>query len=582
MKIYFQPSLLFITLLFIGSSFAQENSFVELIISKETNPQMYLEAKKIAINQELPVSIKLPSNILIDVIKFENGELLYSVIKNVAHPFSDGEILTFNQISSIYDLSTAEINWGITPNETPHDRSSDTKLLLIPEWTNDNVLAFDPITGDLVNANYIPPNPGNLASPKHALLNVNGFISVSDQITDLVQKFDTAGNYIGIFAPAGGVNNAILDNIRGHAYRPNGNLVVTVGSSANANGVAEFDAGGNYLGNFIAIGSGGLNSPFCILFRANDVLVTGSSSDAAHRYDLSGNYLDNLITGVNFPQQVIELPNGNLALAVFSTPSGLGIYTPNGNQLHFFTQVTGIRSSYLLPGGTYLVTNGTGLHEIDSTNGNLIRTIYSAANLQYISLVDYSTIPVELTSFTANVVGSNVELNWTTATEVNNQGFKIERSEDNISFSEIGFVPGFGTTTKPKSYSYSDQFANSGTYQYRLKQIDFDGSFAYSNVAEVEVSLPTEFSLEQNYPNPFNPSTSIQFSLPVDAQVQIEVYNLVGEKVAEVVNKDFSTGSHKVSFDASTLTSGIYFYQIDVTGNDGKTFSSVKKMTLLK
>jgi len=582
MKIYFQPSLLFITLLFIGSSFAQENSFVELIISKETNPQMYLEAKKIAINQELPVSIKLPSNILIDVIKFENGELLYSVIKNVAHPFSDGEILTFNQISSIYDLSTAEINWGITPNEIPHDQSSDTKLLLIPEWTNDNVLAFDPITGDLVNANYIPPNPGNLASPKHALLNVNGFISVSDQITDLVQKFDTAGNYIGIFAPAGGVNNAILDNIRGHAYRPNGNLVVTVGSSANANGVAEFDAGGNYLGNFIAIGSGGLNSPFCILFRANDVLVTGSSSDAAHRYDLSGNYLDNLITGVNFPQQVIELPNGNLALAVFSTPSGLGIYTPNGNQLHFFTQVTGIRSSYLLPGGTYLVTNGTGLHEIDSTNGNLIRTIYSAANLQYISLVDYSTIPVELTSFTANVVGSNVELNWTTATEVNNQGFKIERSEDNISFSEIGFVPGFGTTTKPKSYSYSDQFANSGTYQYRLKQIDFDGSFAYSNVAEVEVSLPTEFSLEQNYPNPFNPSTSIQFSLPVDAQVQIEVYNLVGEKVAEVVNKDFSTGSHKVSFDASTLTSGIYFYQIDVTGNDGKTFSSVKKMTLLK
>jgi len=576
-------SLLFvIIILSFGSSFSQENSFGELIMAKETNPQMYIEAKKMAINLELPVSIKLPEGILIDVIKEENGELFYSIIKNVAHPFSDGEILTYGQIRQKYDLSNAEINWGIVKNTNQLPENLATKLLLIPDWTNDNVLAFDPITGDLVNANYIPPNPGNLASPKHALLNSAGFVSVSDQITDLVQNFDTAGNYIGIFAPAGGVNNAILDNIRGHGYRPNGNLVVTVGSGANANGIAEFDAGGNFLGNFIAIGAGGLNSPFDILFRTSDVLVTASTSDAAHRYDLSGNYLDNLISGVNFPQDIVELPNGNLALAVFSTPSGLGIYTANGNQLHFFTAVTGLRSAYLLPGGTYLVTNGAGLHEIDSTNGNLIRTIYASSNLQYISLVDYSTIPVELTSFTANIVGSNVELSWTTATELNNSGFEIERSEDNVNFAKISFVPGFGTTTETKSYSYTDQSVNSGTYYYRLKQIDFDGSFNYSSIVEVGLTLPSVFALEQNYPNPFNPSTSIQFSLPVDAQVTIGVYNLVGEKVAEIASGNFSAGSHKVSFNASALTSGIYFYQLDATGNDGKTFSSVKKMALLK
>jgi len=576
-------SLLFvIIILSFGSSFSQENSFGELIMAKETNPQMYIEAKKMAINLELPVSIKLPEGILIDVIKEENGELFYSIIKNVVHPFSDGEILTYGQIRQKYDLSNAEINWGIVKNTNQLPENLATKLLLIPDWTNDNVLAFDPITGDLVNANYIPPNPGNLASPKHALLNSAGFVSVSDQITDLVQNFDTAGNYIGIFAPAGGVNNAILDNIRGHGYRPNGNLVVTVGSGANANGIAEFDAGGNFLGNFIAIGAGGLNSPFDILFRTSDVLVTASTSDAAHRYDLSGNYLDNLISGVNFPQDIVELPNGNLALAVFSTPSGLGIYTANGNQLHFFTAVTGLRSAYLLPGGTYLVTNGAGLHEIDSTNGNLIRTIYASSNLQYISLVDYSTIPVELTSFTANIVGSNVELSWTTATELNNSGFEIERSEDNVNFAKISFVPGFGTTTETKSYSYTDQSVNSGTYYYRLKQIDFDGSFNYSSIVEVGLTLPSVFALEQNYPNPFNPSTSIQFSLPVDAQVTIGVYNLVGEKVAEIASGNFSAGSHKVSFNASALTSGIYFYQLDATGNDGKTFSSVKKMALLK
>jgi hypothetical protein len=582
MNKFFQLSFLFIIVLLCGSSFPQQNSFEELIIAKETNPQMYIEAKRAAINQELPVSIKIPGGILIDVIKVENDEILYSVIKNILSPFSNGEILTYNQVMQKYDLTNAEINWGgVINNEQPENVA--TQLLLIPDWTNDNVLSFDPITGDLVNANYIPPNPGNLASPKHALLNVNGFISVSDQITDLVQKFDTLGNYLGIYAPAGGVNNNILDNLRGHAYRPNGNLLVTVGSGANSNAVPEFDLGGNFLGNFIAIGAGGLNSPFCILFRANDVLVTGSSSDAAHRYDLNGNYISDLITGANFPQQIIELPNGNLALAIFSTPSGLGIYDSNGSQLNFFTAVTGLRGVYQLPSGNFVVTNGAGLHEINGTNGSLIRTIYASANLQYISLVDYATIPVELTSFTANVTGNSVVLNWTTATEVNNQGFEILRSAQNDNdWQKIGYVPGFGTTTEPKSYSYTDQSISSGIHYYRLKQIDFDGSFTYSGVAEVEVSLPTVFSLEQNYPNPFNPSTSIQFSLPVDAQVTINIYNLIGENVAEVASGNFAAGQHKVDFNANTLTSGIYFYQLDAAGVDGKTFSSIGKMTLLK
>jgi len=582
MNKFFQSILLLVIALYVYPSFSQENTFEQIMISKETSPQMYIDAKKVALSQELPISIKLNGNILMDVVKVENGKVLYSIIKNAAHPFSDGEVLTYDQITQQYDLTNAEINWGKSLVNNHNNASSETKLLLIPDWTNDNVLAFDPNTGDLVNANYIPPNPGNLASPKHALLNVAGFVSVSDQITDLVQKFDTAGAYLGIFAPAGGVNNNILDNIRGHGYRPNGNLVVTVGSGANSNGIPEFDAGGNYLGNFIANGAGGLNSPFDILFRASDVLVTASTSDAAHRYDLNGNYLNDLITGVNFPQDIVQLPNGNLALAVFSTPSGLGIYTAGGSQLHFFTAVTGLRSAYLLPGGTYLVTNGAGLHEIDSTNGNLIRTVYSSSNLQYISLVDYSTIPVELTSFSANVIGRNVELVWSTATETNNQGFDIEISTDNSTFEKIGFVPGFGTTTEPKTYSYSDQSVNSGKYYYRLKQIDFDGSLKYSDVVEAEVSLPTIFDLEQNYPNPFNPSTSIRFSLPVDARVTMTVYNLVGEKVADAVNSDFAAGSHTITFNASNLTSGIYLYKLNAFGTDGEAFTSIRKMMLLK
>ena len=214
--------------------------------------------------------------------------------------------------------------------------------------------------------------------------------------------------------------------------------------------------------------------------------------------------------------------------------------------------------------------------------GNIISQPVSGVSARFIREFDPATVPVELSSFSANVNGVNIELSWSTATETNNQGFEIERSEDNESFEKISFVPGFGTTTEPKSYSYTDQLVTNGTYYYRLKQIDFDGSINYSDVVEAEVTLPGVFTLEQNYPNPFNPSTSIRFSLPVDAHVTIGIYNLVGEKVAEAVNSDFTAGFSKVSFNASQLSSGVYFYRIDANGINGKNFSSIKKMVLLK
>jgi hypothetical protein len=568
---------LFLPVIFISTNFAQEASYENLIIQKELNPSVYFEAKQLAIQQELPVSIKLKNGYLIDVLCVQNHEVMYQVIKNYAHPLSDLEVLNYSQVSNQFDLTDAEINWGHPSPQPTQERGGQTQLLLVPDWTNDNVLAFDPVTGDLVNANFIPPNPGNLASPKHALWNPAGFISVSDQITDLVQKFDTTGSYIGIFAPAGGVNTAILDNMRGHAYRPNGNLVVTVGSGGNQNGVPEFDAGGNYLGNFIAIGSGGLNSPFCVLFRANDVLVTGSSSDAAHRYDLSGTYLNNLITGVQFPQQIVELSNTNLALAVFSTPSGLGIYDANGNQLNFFSSVTSLRGVYQIPNGNYLVTNSSGLHEIDGTTGSLIRTIQAATNMQYISYVDFSIIPVELVSFSASVSGMNVLLNWQTATEINNSGFSIERSEENINFSQIGFVAGSGTTTETRNYSFTDNSVNNSTYYYRLKQIDYDGSYEYSDVVEVEIGLLLEFALEQNYPNPFNPTTNFEYRITDFGFVSLKIYDVLGNEVAVLVNEERPAGIYSVEFDASDLSSGTYFYKLQAGSN-----VEVRKMLLLK
>jgi len=186
-------------------------------------------------------------------------------------------------------------------------------------------------------------------------------------------------------------------------------------------------------------------------------------------------------------------------------------------------------------------------------------------------------VPVELISFTATSSGSEVILNWSTATELNNQGFEIERSKDNINFDKIGFVPGFGTTTEPKSYSYTDSEVSKGKYVYRLKQIDFDGLYTYSDEVNVEVGIPLEFALEQNYPNPFNPSTTIRYSVPQNSMVNIKVYNIVGQEVAELVNEAKPSGKYEINFEANELSSGIYLVKMHSTD-----FTSTIKMTLLK
>jgi Concanavalin A-like lectin/glucanases superfamily/Secretion system C-terminal sorting domain len=190
-------------------------------------------------------------------------------------------------------------------------------------------------------------------------------------------------------------------------------------------------------------------------------------------------------------------------------------------------------------------------------------------------------LPVEFTSFTASILNSSVTLQWVTATEINNSGFEVQRKGLG-EFEHVGFVPGFGTTSEPKSYSFTDAGLLPGNYSYRLKQIDFDGTFSYSDVVDAEITAPKEFSLDQNYPNPFNPSTIINFKLAVDSKVSLTVFNILGEKVEQLLNGNLAAGTHKINFDASKLQSGVYFYKINAVGIDGSDFTSVKKMSLTK
>jgi hypothetical protein len=189
-------------------------------------------------------------------------------------------------------------------------------------------------------------------------------------------------------------------------------------------------------------------------------------------------------------------------------------------------------------------------------------------------------VPVEMLTFTASVRNSEVQLLWSTASELNNRGFEIERSVNGINdFVMIGFVDGKGSSTEINYYSFSDNPQLSGVNQlyYRLKQVDFDGTYSYSNIINVSYDVPADFVLSQNYPNPFNPSTRISYFVPKESFVSIKVYDFLGREVTTLVSEIKSTGSYELSFDASNLPSGTYFYAL-ITDN----YSATKKMIILK
>jgi len=224
--------------------------------------------------------------------------------------------------------------------------------------------------------------------------------------------------------------------------------------------------------------------------------------------------------------------------------------------------------------GSTLITSGKAVHARTFGNGGLAYNVF----------VDTSdtNVPVEFESFSAKVSDGNVILEWTTATEINNLGFEIQKSF-NSEFQTIGFVDGHGTTTETQSYFFVDRSVNAGSYSYRLKQIDFNGTYEYLSQVDVDVPAPNEFSLNQNYPNPFNPITKIDFSLAVDSKVSLKVYDVLGQEVASLVNyNNLDAGLHSMEFDASVLNSGIYFYMLKAENAEGKNFISTKKLILMK
>lgn len=214
-----------------------------------------------------------------------------------------------------------------------------------------------------------------------------------------------------------------------------------------------------------------------------------------------------------------------------------------------------------IPGNNYAI------YIIDTMN------VFAAQSTGFYKLNAPWFIPVEFISFNAVADGNNVKLNWKTATELNNKGFEIQSSTDNQNFENIGFVPGFGTSAQQRSYSFDVAELKAGKYYFRLAQIDFDGSISYSNIAEVEIIIPKEFSLSQNFPNPFNPTTKISWQSPVNSWQTLKVYDILGNHIATLVDEFRPAGSYEVLFEPNSsflstptknLASGVFIYRLQI------------------
>ncbi|MDP2303082.1 MAG: M14 family zinc carboxypeptidase [Ignavibacteria bacterium] len=303
---------------------------------------------------------------------------------------------------------------------------------------------------------------------------------------------------------------------------------------------------------------------------SNTKLVAGSSLPTYWNYNKQSllNYLENTLHGF---RGVVTDVNGNPIKAKVT------VSNHDAQNSHVYSDSVTGNYHRMIYAGNYSASFSADSF-ITQTFTNVSVSNFSTTELN-VQLQPTNPIPVELISFKGINVDNSVELSWTTATETNNKGFEIERAfaDSESNWENIGFVNGVGTSTSNKEYRFIDDTPLLLTSKYRLKQIDFDGTFSYSKEIQINTGQELDFHLSQNYPNPFNMETVIVLYVPKERNVQIKVYNSLGAEVAEILNEVKRAGIYELKFDGSELSSGIYFYKINA-GN----FSSIKKMILMK
>jgi hypothetical protein len=366
------------------------------------------------------------------------------------------------------------------------------------------------------------------------------FNSAGVVIANRVARFNTQTNTWSVLGT--GSSNGVNDVV--NALAVSGNEVVVGGAFTSAGGVsanrvARFNTQTNTWSSLGTGSSNGVNSDVnALAVVGNEVVVGGAFTSAG---GVSANRVARFNTQTN-------------------TWSALGTGSSNG--VSNTVRALAVVGNEVVVGGTFTSAGGVSANYVARYND------------------PDNPLPVELVSFRGTATAQGVQLTWQTATERNNAGFEVQRRSENRGASAewqvLGFVRGAGTTSEAQSYSFLDRTA-SGKVQYRLKQVDFDGTFEMLPTVEVDAGMPRTFELGQNYPNPFNPSTVMSYQLPVASNVSLKVYDVLGREVATLVNGRQEAGRYSVSFNAASFASGVYFYRLQA-GN----FVQTKKMMLVK
>ena len=421
--------------------------------------------------------------------------------------------------------------------------------------------------------------------------------------TNAVISMVVSGSYIFAGTYGGGV---FLSTNNGTNWTPSNNGItsnyITALTSSGHNIFAGID-GGVYLStnsgtNWTQVNNGLTNTNVHALASIGTNIFVGISGEV-FRSTNNGAEWNSANNGMSGSEVNALAVSGNNIYVGTGAFVGTGIFLSTNYGANWSAVNNGLYNSYvpfLSANGTYILAGTEGGVYYSTNNGSLWNLAsYGLPNLSVTTLAvgdslaflgNYFTgvwrrplsdlyTPVELESFAANTHNGIVNLNWTTATELNNKGFEIQRKLFSDDYNTIDFVKGYGTSTKTNNYSWSDK-PLPGTYSYRLKQIDYNGKYEYSKEVEITIT-PNIFSLEQNFPNPFNPSTVISYSLPSASYVNLIIYNTLGQIVKVLENGSKNAGNYSVNFNASDLASGIYFYKLEAG-----QFSQVKKMALLK
>lgn len=315
------------------------------------------------------------------------------------------------------------------------------------------------------------------------------------------------------------------------------------------------------------------------IYRVGGLGETGGDFTLCYKYDTATNTWAAIAPfpeAANFTKwsvaasdSFVYVVGGGGGFSGYSILMKVYVYNPETNTWAIDSDLPAVRG---LPVGTYI----PGARKLFFGGGN-DGTSGTAFQVHCWEGIGGGEIPVELTSFSVRMENGAAHLNWTTATETNNRAFIIQRSADGTVWNSIGELEGAGTTTSQTHYTFTDRTPLSGVSFYRLKQTDMDGSFSYSEIVESEFIGITEFRLSQNYPNPFNPATTIEFSLPEKSDIRLAVYDITGKLVSVIVSGAAEAGTHRVQFDGSELSSGIYICRL--TAGE---FSARQKLTLLK